>query len=289
MRMKSFIVLLFSCLGVFVLGIGCTSSDPINNPILTIDDEKAIGDKLAKVARQMPDDFVLLNEAQYKSVYNYIGNVLGSLVRTSQVKSTSTFDWEVFIIRDDNVRSAFTAPGGKVFIYTGLLKFLTTESELTGVLAHEIYYSDRSRKYSETELSPSATVLKNALVGDGNGTQFLLDILDGYNDDRAEMMISTLRSIQYNDDVVFLADQFAMQVVCPFAWDSQGLPNVLKTIRNKNIVDFDWLQTHPPLYPEMGNAFAARINKLESLATPCDGYIVEQGRYTNEVLHRLPL
>ncbi|GAB4823202.1 hypothetical protein N2152v2_010248 [Parachlorella kessleri] len=44
--------------------------------------------------------------------------------------------WEFAVIRSDQV-NAFVVPGGKVVVYTGLLKLLRSEDELAAVLAHE--------------------------------------------------------------------------------------------------------------------------------------------------------
>ncbi|KAH7619735.1 putative Mitochondrial metalloendopeptidase OMA1 [Nannochloris sp. 'desiccata'] len=45
-------------------------------------------------------------------------------------------DWEFAVIHSPEV-NAFVVPGGKVVVYTGLLRLLTTEDELAAVIAHE--------------------------------------------------------------------------------------------------------------------------------------------------------
>lgn len=46
-------------------------------------------------------------------------------------------DWE-FVVIDDAQCNAFVVPGGKVVVYTGLLRLLKSEKELAAVLAHEV-------------------------------------------------------------------------------------------------------------------------------------------------------
>lgn len=50
------------------------------------------------------------------------------------------FDWEFNVIRSRQI-NAFCLPGGKVAVYTGLLRIVEDESQLATVLAHEIAHA----------------------------------------------------------------------------------------------------------------------------------------------------
>ncbi|KAJ6163597.1 hypothetical protein N7497_003576 [Penicillium chrysogenum] len=47
-------------------------------------------------------------------------------------------DWKVHVIKDDGMVNAFVLPGGKVFVYTGILPICKDEDGLAAVLGHEI-------------------------------------------------------------------------------------------------------------------------------------------------------
>jgi metalloendopeptidase OMA1, mitochondrial len=47
-------------------------------------------------------------------------------------------NWEFIVVDDPRNVNAMVAPGGKVVVYTGLLKILKSEKELAAVLAHEV-------------------------------------------------------------------------------------------------------------------------------------------------------
>ncbi len=47
------------------------------------------------------------------------------------------FAWEFHTLRDDTP-NAFCLPGGKVFVYTGLMKYVTSDAELAAVIGHEV-------------------------------------------------------------------------------------------------------------------------------------------------------
>lgn len=46
--------------------------------------------------------------------------------------------WEYLLVDNDEVQNAFALPGGKIFVYTGLLKIAETDPDLATVMAHEV-------------------------------------------------------------------------------------------------------------------------------------------------------
>lgn len=46
--------------------------------------------------------------------------------------------WEVTVFKDDKTVNAFALPGGKIGVYTGLLKVAKTPDQLAAVLGHEV-------------------------------------------------------------------------------------------------------------------------------------------------------
>ena len=52
-------------------------------------------------------------------------------------KTLQGLDWEFTVIEDEQA-NAMAAPGGRVIVFTGLLKLLRSEDQLAAVLAHEI-------------------------------------------------------------------------------------------------------------------------------------------------------
>lgn len=50
-------------------------------------------------------------------------------------------DWQVHVIDDDSQPNAFVMPGGKVFVFTGILSIAQDENGLAAVLGHEIAHN----------------------------------------------------------------------------------------------------------------------------------------------------
>ena len=84
--------------------------------------------------------------AEYKAKYRRSDNAeynqalrrCGKAV--SRVAEQDDFDWE-FIVLDTNIQNAFCLPGGKVAVYSGLMKVMKNEAELAGIVAHEVAHA----------------------------------------------------------------------------------------------------------------------------------------------------
>lgn len=51
------------------------------------------------------------------------------------------FEWEFHVIDNDETANAFCLPGGKVFVYTGILRYARDEAQLATVMGHEIAHA----------------------------------------------------------------------------------------------------------------------------------------------------
>jgi predicted Zn-dependent protease len=82
-------------------------------------------------------------------------------------------DWEVVVFDDDQL-NAFAMPGGKVGVFSGLLRVADTPDSLAAVIGHEIAHMTqdhvmaRAKKESRTD---ALVILGNAATGLGNVIQ----------------------------------------------------------------------------------------------------------------------
>ncbi len=63
---------------------------------------------------------------------------VGQKLIASTKAGQTAYRFQFHLLADDQTINAFALPGGQVFITQGLLKNLTSEAQLAGVLAHEI-------------------------------------------------------------------------------------------------------------------------------------------------------
>lgn len=74
---------------------------------------------------------------EYDSRTNtYVKCITDAITRAAK-SQTQLSNWEVVVFRDSSA-NAFALPGGKIGVYTGILKVATTADQLAAVLGHEV-------------------------------------------------------------------------------------------------------------------------------------------------------
>ncbi|MBU6435406.1 MAG: M48 family metallopeptidase, partial [Nitrospirae bacterium] len=61
--------------------------------------------------------------------------------RIAQAANKPEYQWEFAVIEDDKMINAFALPGGKVAVFTGILKHTKTEAGLATVMGHEVAHA----------------------------------------------------------------------------------------------------------------------------------------------------
>ncbi|HEV8539845.1 MAG TPA: M48 family metallopeptidase [Nitrospiraceae bacterium] len=61
--------------------------------------------------------------------------------RIADAAKKPEYQWEFAVIEDQRVVNAFALPGGKVAVYTGLLRYSQTEAGLATVMGHEVAHA----------------------------------------------------------------------------------------------------------------------------------------------------
>jgi len=217
----------------------------LNKQSFSPEEEKVIGEAIKNEILSTPDNFPILDEAEYSKAYDYVSTLFRMLRNTSNVENRKLYAWEMYLVHDDNMRSAFITPGGHLFIYTGLLKTLNTESELVSLIAHEMYYAEKG--YAVLRLKEEFPDLADLLLNDVP-TPFLTELAE------------EIRFITFSSTEVEKADQFAIDLLCPFQYDATGLKSILE-IAERSGAPINWLDTRPGLDDRKSN--------IQSKAEPC--------------------
>jgi Zn-dependent protease with chaperone function len=123
----------------------------------------APGDLQKKPAAQRRS--VALARTPKNDLTRYVTRVGLNLARQSGRRD---LDWTFGVLESPGL-NAVSAPGGFVFISKGLLAKLENESQLAGVLAHEIMHINRKhalRAYREVKANQCGTALMGQVAGD---------------------------------------------------------------------------------------------------------------------------
>ena len=99
----------------------------------------AIYEKI-KSREKMSDDIDTLNNI--KKIGNNMEISIGKYFDKSNLPNpTNDFEWEYILIDNDKVRNAWCMPGGKIAVYTGILKITKNQNGLAAVMGHEIAHA----------------------------------------------------------------------------------------------------------------------------------------------------
>lgn len=106
------------------------------------------------------------------AVTSYIStNIIGEVLKSSSIEKKNLYNYQskIHIIQDDSTLNAFALPGGPVYIYTGILKFLPNEAALAGVLGHEIAHAERRHASTRMTKQQGLSVLLGIILGQNPG------------------------------------------------------------------------------------------------------------------------
>ncbi|MEM7105065.1 MAG: M48 family metalloprotease [Bacteroidota bacterium] len=226
-----YLLLLVCTLLVFTTP-GCEQIEPPDTSEFTLQDEVKLGQELQEAVTRNSAEYPLLDENNYANLYAYANGLLDELIQTGNIEHINNgFDWSVKIIQDDASESAFTLPGGPIYMSSGLLKYLVSEHEFLALLAHEMAYADRS-------------LVKNFLA-DEFGLTVLLDVSLGSNPEIADTLLDLIANSTYPKAITKQADEYSVALVCHTDYLPDGLLDILERAQSMPSLNLDWLNKRP--------------------------------------------
>ncbi len=125
--------ILVSCLTLTLFLFSCG----IN--VYPVSKDKELGAEIDTEIRANPQEYPILNNEQ---VRGYLQGIVDEILRSPSIEYRDRFAYQVTVINDDRTLNAFCTPGGYIYVYTGLLRYLENEAAIAGVLAHEIAHAE---------------------------------------------------------------------------------------------------------------------------------------------------
>ena len=139
--------------------------------------------------------------ANVQKAYTHLDRIVNRVLNSGEVKYRNEFAWEVKIIDDRETLNAFATPGGYIYVYTGLIKFLDDEDHLAGVLAHEIAHADKRHSVRQLQRDYGIALLLSVALGNNPGA--LKQI--------AGQLAGTLAGLRFSRDAETEADNTSVQ------------------------------------------------------------------------------
>jgi predicted Zn-dependent protease len=162
----------FSVLGICALFFcSCDIFGTAGSFFISENDEAQLG---AEFDRQLRDsakaEYPVFNDntPARKEFKAYVEGIAQEIVNAIPKGERPGYDF-TFTIIDADVQNAFAVPGGYVYIYTGIIRSMRDESELAGVLGHEISHVTQHHYRDALAKQAGIALLIDALVGDDAG------------------------------------------------------------------------------------------------------------------------
>ena len=241
-RLAAWAIALFFALGLPTAASADLDLPSIGEPAdrtLSPSEEREIG---ARIVAQLYQQGIILDDPQLTSYMNAVGQRLGAYNATRPVSGLN-----FFIVRDPTI-NAFALPGGHIGMNTGLIMASRNESEMAGVVGHEIAHVTQrhiARQLQGNEgwnLATAALVIAAIIAGaaDPDVIQAALGIGLGSLQQR---QISHIRAHELE------ADRLGIRTLAAAGYDPEGMATFFERMQQTSRLYGsqlpEILRTHP--------------------------------------------
>ncbi|MFL6279678.1 MAG: M48 family metalloprotease [Vicinamibacterales bacterium] len=180
-------------------------------------DERKLGEDVSAKLRQ---EFGVYQDKDLTKYVSLVGKVL------TQGSSRPYLDWQFIVLDTDGV-NAFASPGGLIHVTRGLLGLITTESELAGVLGHEITHVTAKHTARAIQKNKLVSLTAQEVGGSAGLSDTLISQLAG-------AAYKTIISNAFDRDDEIEADRVGIGLANKAGYSPHGLSDVLKRLQERN-------------------------------------------------------
>ncbi len=176
---------------------------------------------------------IILDSATNAFAYQYLYSVRDSILKNNELEYEKAFSWRIRIINDDTTLNAFCAPGGFIYFYTGILKYLESEDQLAGVMAHEMAHADK--RHSTDAMTREF------------GAQLLLDLVFGQGKGQLARIATGVANLSYGREAEKESDEFSVRWLYNTSYNPVGGAGFFEKMQKQGqgVKIPEFLSTHP--------------------------------------------
>lgn len=201
-------------------------------------EDAKLGAQVAAEIESQPSKYPILPERGNEEVYRYVRGITSKILNSGTVTHKKEFPWSVKIINDNKTLNAFCTPGGYIYVYTGLIKYLDSEDQLAGVMGHEIAHADN--RHSMQQLVKSYGV--QALLG--IGTAVATKGRGGQTAETIAQVTGAVVGLSFSREHETDADNSSVKYLCGTEYNAAGAAGFFEKIGNSGSPP-EFLSTHP--------------------------------------------
>jgi predicted Zn-dependent protease len=235
-----------------VLLAGCATTGPRGEQsvvLISTPQEVEIG---AGVDQSIRQEFKVLNDPAIQSYVNEVGTRVASHADRRDVSYT-------FTVLDDDAVNAFAAPGGWIYVTSGLLKAATNEAELAAVLGHEVGHVVGRHSVRRLQAAYGIGLAADLVTGNSQTLQTIIGVA------------TSVVLLKNSRDDEFQADEFGLKYAAAAGYDPGQMLAFFQTLLQmqgsaspQGVAG--WFSTHPATEDRI-----ARGEQLLSLYPPAGG------------------
>lgn len=205
-----------------------------------------------EAVREMRLKGILPPDLPDKAIQDYVKNVAQDIAKHSDLK----VPLHITVLQSREI-NAFALPGGYIFVERGLLEEADDESELAGVLAHEIAHDVARHGNKLMKRATVAGILYQAaqigamiLTGGAAGIALAYALQYGFY---GLGMVLNLKLLGVSRDYELEADQLGVQYAWNSGYDPEGFTRFFDKMATRAgyVNGASWFRTHPPFYQRM--------------------------------------
>jgi beta-barrel assembly-enhancing protease len=186
-----------------------------------------------------------------------VGQVRRVAKRIMDVLPPQPLTYHFYVINNSEY-NAFAGPGGHIFVFSGLLAAMDDESELAGILAHEIahvtnrHISQKIERSKKVGYGTMAALLAGIVLGASGSAVATQAVVAGALATGQALMLAFSREEELE------ADNDGLKYLEKAGYSAEGILKILNKMRNKEWFGTKqvpaYLRTHPAVEARIANA-----------------------------------
>ena len=232
-------------------------------------DDVELGKEFDKEIKSNPKEFPMLEG--HRDIKDYVTDIGKTILNSPKIKKKKIYPYNFQLI-NDTIINAFCTPGGYVYVYTGLMKFIDNEATLAGIVGHEIAHAEMRHVTQRLTAYYGVSMLMSFILG-GN-PNLLAEI--------AANLFVGLAFLKNSREDEAEADYYSIQYLKSTKWYPGGITFFFDKIkeeqRKKGTTpgDLDRLLATHPLPDDRIKAVNKELNKINPKPDPTKGLFTEE-------------
>ena len=241
-------------------------------------DDVEFGKEFDKEIKNNPKEFPMLEG--HEDIKSYVTGIGKDILKSPKITKAKIYPYNFQLIKD-TVINAFCTPGGYVYIYTGLMKFVDNEATLAGIVGHEIAHAEMRHVTQRLTAAYGVNILLSLILGGNPG--MLAEI--------AANLFVGLAFLKNSRDDEAEADYYSIQYLKSTKWYPGGITYFFDKIKAEQKAkgttpgDLERLISTHPLPDDRIKAVNKELGKIDPKPDPTKGLFTDEYQ---KIKQRLP-